>query len=189
MSRRDAIDGACNLTTRGGLVAVRDICSWGVDVFASCGWCLFYLATVTVFSTHLCLGWQKRVCQRLSWASPEVPRPGYLRLFRHGYRLLEARACCTVVNFEGRVRERAVLSPTLGVGNEKVLCCRQLWGSEARKCCIVVDFNATSCSAHRPLPRTSYEARRRRAGGRAFVKTRGELIRWVSLLSSGRFVE
>jgi len=51
----------CNLSTKDGLIGVRDIYKLEFDVFASYGWCLFYVAAVVVFSTHMCLGWQKCV--------------------------------------------------------------------------------------------------------------------------------
>merc|ERR1712226_909558 len=57
----DAFKGDCDLSTGHGLVAVRDIYKLEFDVFASYGWCLFYIAAVIVFSTHMCLGWQKCV--------------------------------------------------------------------------------------------------------------------------------
>jgi hypothetical protein len=42
-------------------VEVRDIYRMEFEVFSSLGWVLFYLAAVVVFSTHMCLGWQKVV--------------------------------------------------------------------------------------------------------------------------------
>merc|ERR1711915_890068 len=40
---------------------VRDIYRMEFEVFQSLGWVLFYLASVVIFSTHMCLGWQKVV--------------------------------------------------------------------------------------------------------------------------------
>eukprot|EP00405_Crypthecodinium_cohnii_P025458 CAMPEP_0206489994 /NCGR_PEP_ID=MMETSP0324_2-20121206/43702_1 /ASSEMBLY_ACC=CAM_ASM_000836 /TAXON_ID=2866 /ORGANISM="Crypthecodinium cohnii, Strain Seligo" /LENGTH=1124 /DNA_ID=CAMNT_0053970041 /DNA_START=42 /DNA_END=3416 /DNA_ORIENTATION=+ len=42
-------------------VAVRDIYRMEFEVFSSLEWCLFYIFAVVVFSTHMCLGWQKAV--------------------------------------------------------------------------------------------------------------------------------
>merc|ERR1712156_32791 len=40
---------------------VRDIYRMEFEVFQSLGWVLFYLASVVIFTTHMCLGWQKVV--------------------------------------------------------------------------------------------------------------------------------
>jgi len=40
-------------------VMVRDIYRMEFNVFQSFGWVLFYLSAVLIFSTHMCLGWQK----------------------------------------------------------------------------------------------------------------------------------
>ena len=40
-------------------VVVRDIYRMGFEVLLSLGWVLFYVPAVVVFSTHMCLGWQK----------------------------------------------------------------------------------------------------------------------------------
>merc|ERR1712194_910012 len=40
---------------------VRDIYRMEFEVFQSLGWVCFYLASVVIFSTHMCLGWQKVV--------------------------------------------------------------------------------------------------------------------------------
>lgn len=42
-------------------VAVRNIYKLEFDVFSSLGWTLFYITAVVMFSTHMCLGWQKVV--------------------------------------------------------------------------------------------------------------------------------
>jgi len=42
-------------------VAVRDIYRMEFEVFQNIHWCLFYIFSVVVFSTHMCLGWQKAV--------------------------------------------------------------------------------------------------------------------------------
>jgi len=40
---------------------VRDIYRMEFEVFQSLGWVLFYLASVVIFATHMCLGWKKVV--------------------------------------------------------------------------------------------------------------------------------
>jgi len=42
-------------------VSVRDIYKLEYDVFASVGWVVFYISAVAIFTTHMCLGWQKVV--------------------------------------------------------------------------------------------------------------------------------
>jgi hypothetical protein len=49
---------------------VRDIYKLEFDIFKSFGWCLFYISAVIIFSTHMCLGWQKCVTA----ASLEIPK-------------------------------------------------------------------------------------------------------------------
>lgn len=38
---------------------VRDIYSMEFEVFKSFGWMMFYISSVIIFSTHMCLGWRK----------------------------------------------------------------------------------------------------------------------------------
>merc|ERR1712014_325109 len=40
---------------------VRDIYRREFEIFKSFGWCFFYVASVAIFATHMCLGWQKVV--------------------------------------------------------------------------------------------------------------------------------
>jgi hypothetical protein len=40
---------------------VRDIYRMEFEIFSSLGWVLFYMAAVVIFTTHMCLGWQKVV--------------------------------------------------------------------------------------------------------------------------------
>merc|ERR1711964_266504 len=40
---------------------VRDIYKLEFEIFQSFGWMLFYLASVTIFCTHMCLGWRKAI--------------------------------------------------------------------------------------------------------------------------------
>eukprot|EP00929_Paragymnodinium_shiwhaense_P081956 TRINITY_DN429_c1_g4_i2.p1 TRINITY_DN429_c1_g4~~TRINITY_DN429_c1_g4_i2.p1 ORF type:complete len:256 (-),score=68.72 TRINITY_DN429_c1_g4_i2:139-906(-) len=42
-------------------VEVRDIYLMEFEIFKSFGWMLFYLASVTIFCTHMCLGWRKAI--------------------------------------------------------------------------------------------------------------------------------
>merc|ERR1740117_415078 len=51
-------------------VAVRDIYKLEFEIFSSLGWCLFYISAVTIFTTHMCLGWQKCVTA----AALEIPK-------------------------------------------------------------------------------------------------------------------
>eukprot|EP00927_Polykrikos_kofoidii_P064404 TRINITY_DN595_c0_g1_i10.p1 TRINITY_DN595_c0_g1~~TRINITY_DN595_c0_g1_i10.p1 ORF type:complete len:1039 (-),score=122.65 TRINITY_DN595_c0_g1_i10:206-3322(-) len=41
--------------------SVRDIYTMEFEVFKSFGWMLFYISSVTIFTTHMCLGWRKCV--------------------------------------------------------------------------------------------------------------------------------
>merc|ERR1711997_1203567 len=45
----------------GTTAEVRDIYRMEFEVFQSLGWVVFYLASVVIFTTHMCLGWQKVV--------------------------------------------------------------------------------------------------------------------------------
>merc|ERR1712113_704999 len=59
----DDVGGKC-LDRQGEPMAkipVRDIYRMGFEVFQSLGWGVFYLASVVIFTTHMCLGWQKVV--------------------------------------------------------------------------------------------------------------------------------
>merc|ERR1711865_1120575 len=40
---------------------VRDIYRLEFEIFKSFGWCFFYVASVLIFATHMCLGWQEVV--------------------------------------------------------------------------------------------------------------------------------
>merc|ERR1719240_2593403 len=61
--------------------AVRDIYKMEFDIFASFGWCLFYIMAVVIFSTHMCLGWQKCVTA----ASLEIPKRYQSKAAHIGY--------------------------------------------------------------------------------------------------------
>eukprot|EP00913_Durusdinium_trenchii_P006961 g6546.t1 len=62
-------------------VAVRDIYRMEFEVFQSLGWVLFYLAAVIIFSTHMCLGWQKVVPA----PALEIPKKYHSRATHMGY--------------------------------------------------------------------------------------------------------
>jgi len=63
------------------LVAVRDIYKMEFEVFKSFGWMLFYLSAVTIFCTHMCLGWQKVVPA----PSMNIPKRYHSKAIHIGY--------------------------------------------------------------------------------------------------------
>eukprot|EP00439_Symbiodinium_sp_Y106_P071287 s1276_g12.t1 len=62
-------------------VYVRDIYRMEFEIFQSLGWVLFYLAAVIIFSTHMCLGWQKVVPA----PALEIPKKYHSRAIHMGY--------------------------------------------------------------------------------------------------------
>merc|ERR1712217_888982 len=62
-------------------VQVRDIYRMEFEVFSSLGWCLFYLSAVAIFSTHMCLGWQKVVPA----PALEIPKRYHSKAIHIGY--------------------------------------------------------------------------------------------------------
>merc|ERR1711920_172624 len=62
-------------------VPVRDIYRMEFEVFQSLGWVFFYLASVAIFSTHMCLGWQKVVPA----PSLEIPKRYQAKAVHVGY--------------------------------------------------------------------------------------------------------
>jgi len=62
-------------------VPVRDIYRMEFEVFSSLGWCLFYIAAVCIFSTHMCLGWQKVVPA----PALEIPKRYHSKAIHIGY--------------------------------------------------------------------------------------------------------
>merc|ERR1740138_1828179 len=62
-------------------VPVRDIYQMEFEVFQSLGWVLFYLASVIIFSTHMCLGWQKVVPA----PSMDIPKRYHSKAIHMGY--------------------------------------------------------------------------------------------------------
>jgi cytochrome b involved in lipid metabolism len=62
-------------------VPVRDIYKLEFDVFKSPGWVCFYLASVCVFSTHMCLGWAKVIPA----PSMGVPKKYHQKAIEIGY--------------------------------------------------------------------------------------------------------
>merc|ERR1712127_430750 len=60
---------------------VRDIYRMEFEVFQSLGWVLFYLASVVIFTTHMCLGWQKVVPA----PSLDIPKRYHNKAIHIGY--------------------------------------------------------------------------------------------------------
>jgi len=60
---------------------VRDIYRMEFEVFQSLGWVMFYLASVVIFSTHMCLGWQKVVPA----PSLDIPKRYHSKAIHVGY--------------------------------------------------------------------------------------------------------
>jgi len=60
---------------------VRDIYRMEFEVFQSLGWVMFYLASVIIFSTHMCLGWQKVVPA----PSMDIPKRYQAKAIHMGY--------------------------------------------------------------------------------------------------------
>merc|ERR1712032_1472322 len=60
---------------------VRDIYRMEFEVFQSLGWVLFYLASVVIFTTHMCLGWQKVVPA----PALEIPKRYHSKAIHVGY--------------------------------------------------------------------------------------------------------
>eukprot|EP00440_Ansanella_granifera_P033590 gb/GFBE01036452.1/.p1 GENE.gb/GFBE01036452.1/~~gb/GFBE01036452.1/.p1 ORF type:complete len:263 (+),score=99.52 gb/GFBE01036452.1/:1-789(+) len=60
---------------------VRDIYRMEFEVFQSLGWVLFYLSSVIIFSTHMCLGWQKVVPA----PSMDIPKRYHAKAIHMGY--------------------------------------------------------------------------------------------------------
>jgi len=60
---------------------VRDIYRMEFEVFQSLGWVLFYLASVVIFTTHMCLGWQKVVPA----PSLDIPKRYHTKATHIGY--------------------------------------------------------------------------------------------------------
>jgi predicted heme/steroid binding protein/uncharacterized membrane protein len=62
-------------------VWVRDIYRLEFQIFQSFGWCVFYSSAVVMFSTHMCLGWQKCV----SAPALEIPKRYQSKAAHIGY--------------------------------------------------------------------------------------------------------
>jgi len=62
-------------------VMVRDIYRLEFEVFKSLGWVIFYISAVTIFSTHMCLGWQKVVPA----PSLDIPKRYHQKAIHIGY--------------------------------------------------------------------------------------------------------
>jgi len=50
---------ACMDIAKSKPIAVRDIYRLEFELFSSLGWCVFYVSSVIIFATHMCLGWRK----------------------------------------------------------------------------------------------------------------------------------
>merc|ERR1712019_209222 len=60
---------------------VRDIYRLEFEIFKSFGWMLFYISAVAIFSTHMCLGWQKVVPA----PSMDIPKRYHAKATHIGY--------------------------------------------------------------------------------------------------------
>jgi len=60
---------------------VRDIYRMEFEVFQSLGWVVFYLSAVAIFTTHMCLGWQKVVPA----PALEIPKRYHSKAIHIGY--------------------------------------------------------------------------------------------------------
>merc|ERR1719163_1533480 len=68
---------------------VRDIYRLEFELFKSFGWCWFYVASVCVFATHMCLGWQKVVPA----PSLDLPKRYHSKAIHVGYWMTAIIAC------------------------------------------------------------------------------------------------
>merc|ERR1719181_2756826 len=75
-------------------VYVRDIYRLEFEIFKSFGWCFFYVASVAIFATHMCLGWQKVV------PSPSLGLPAryHSKAIHVGY-IMTAVIACVYISF------------------------------------------------------------------------------------------
>merc|ERR1711972_835145 len=75
-------------------VNVRDIYRLEFEIFKSLGWVIFYISAVTIFSTHMCLGWQKVVPA----PSLDIPKRYHSKATHVGY-ILTAFVSLIYVSF------------------------------------------------------------------------------------------
>merc|ERR1712050_269285 len=87
-------------------VPVRDIYRMEFEVFLSLGWCLFYISAVAIFSTHMCLGWQKFVPA----PALEIPKRYHSKAIHIGY-VMTAFIALIYMSFPAYAH---VTSPKLG---------------------------------------------------------------------------
>jgi len=73
---------------------VRDIYRLEFELFKSFGWCWFYIASVCIFSTHMCLGWQKVVPA----PSLDLPKRYHSKAIHVGY-IMTAVIACIYISF------------------------------------------------------------------------------------------
>jgi len=71
---------------------VRDIYRLEFEIFKSFGWCFFYVASVAIFATHMCLGWQKVVPA----PNLDLPKRYHSKAIHVGYVMTIAIACIYV---------------------------------------------------------------------------------------------
>jgi len=75
-------------------VYVRDIYRLEFELFKSFGWCWFYIASVAVFCTHLCLGWQKLVPA----PALDLPKRYHSKMIHIGY-VMTLLIACVYISF------------------------------------------------------------------------------------------
>lgn len=68
---------------------VRDIYRLEFELFKSFGWCFFYTASICIFATHMCLGWQKVVPA----PALDLPRRYHSKAIHCGYWMTAIIAC------------------------------------------------------------------------------------------------
>lgn len=73
---------------------VRDIYRLEFEIFKSFGWCFFYVASVCVFATHMCLGWQKVVPA----PALDLPKRYHNKATHIGY-VMTAVLACVYISF------------------------------------------------------------------------------------------
>jgi hypothetical protein len=73
---------------------VRDIYRLEFEIFKSFGWCFFYVASVCVFATHMCLGWQKVVPAPIL----DIPKRYHSKAVHVGY-VMTILIACVYVSF------------------------------------------------------------------------------------------
>merc|ERR1719160_2041278 len=75
-------------------VYVRDIYRLEFELFKSFGWCWFYISSVAIFCTHLCLGWQKLVPA----PALDLPKRYHSKMIHIGY-VMTLLIACVYISF------------------------------------------------------------------------------------------